>query len=111
LPIARCRGRSSDTGAFADAERLRFDWERPYTTHEWLDQVPTFGGHSTFAPERLGELLSGIRVAIDNVGDTFTMRYAALAITARRRRDQRRPTIRYARGSDLGEPMREDKST
>lgn len=74
------------TSAFTDPERLRFDWECSYTTDQWLDQVPTFGGHSTFAPESLDQLLSGIRVAIDDVGGTLTMRYAALAITARRRR-------------------------
>ena len=73
------------TSAFTDPERLRFDWQRSYTTGEWLEQVPTFGGHSTFAPERLAQLLLGLRTAIDNAGGTFTITYATLAITARRR--------------------------
>ena len=76
------------TSAFTDPERLRFDWQRSYTTGEWLEQVPTFGGHSTFPPERLAQLLLGLRTAIDNVGGTFTITYAALAITARRRYEQ-----------------------
>ncbi len=74
--------------AFTQPERLRFDWERSYTTDEWLDQILTFGGHSTFPPEKLDQLLSGIKAAIENAGGTFTMRYAALAITARLRPDQ-----------------------
>jgi SAM-dependent methyltransferase len=76
------------TRAFSDPGLLRFDWERSYTTEEWLDQVPTFGGHSTFPPGRLAQLLSGIRTAIDNAGGAFTTTYAALAITARRRHEQ-----------------------
>ena len=60
---------------------------RTATTAEWLDQIPTFGGHSTFAPETLDELLSGTRATIDEIGGSFTMRYAALALTARRTAD------------------------
>jgi SAM-dependent methyltransferase len=73
------------TSAFTEPERLRVDWERSYSTEEWLDQVPTFGGHSTFPPEQLAQVLSGIRTALDNAGGAFTMTYAALAMTARRR--------------------------
>lgn len=76
------------TDAFTAPERLRFDWERSYTTDQWLDQIPTFGGHSTIAPEKLDQLLSGIGAAIENVGGSFKMRYAALAIIARRRPDE-----------------------
>jgi SAM-dependent methyltransferase len=76
------------TNAFDNPERLRFDWERSYTKDEWLEQVPTFGGHSNFPPEKLEELLSGIGTAIDKAGSSFTMGYAALAITARRRCDR-----------------------
>ena len=72
------------TGAFTVPERLRFDWERSYTSEQWLDQVPTFGGHSTFPPQKLDQLLSGIAAAIDEIGGSFTMKYAALAITTRR---------------------------
>jgi SAM-dependent methyltransferase len=76
------------TSAFTELARLRFDWERAYTTEQWLDQVPTFGGHSTFPPGQLAQLLSGIRTAIDNAGGTFTVTYASLAITARRYHEQ-----------------------
>ena len=35
-----------DRTALPHAAREHFDWERTYTRDEWLDQVPTFGGHS-----------------------------------------------------------------
>jgi SAM-dependent methyltransferase len=72
------------TSAFTDIELLRFDWERPYTTEEWLDQVPTFGGHSTLPPEKLDAVLSRMSAAIQQSGGSFTMRYATVALTAHR---------------------------
>jgi len=70
------------SGAFTDPERWRVDWERAYTTAEWLEQVPTFGGHSTFPEATLKQLLHGIGAAIDAAGGSFTARYAAVALTA-----------------------------
>lgn len=69
-------------GAFGDLERWQFDWTHPYTRDEWLDQVPTSGGHSRFPPDQLNELLAGIGAAIDTVGGNFTMRYATVVVTA-----------------------------
>ena len=71
-------------GAFGDPEQWRFDWERPYTRDEWLDQVPTFGGHSQLPPAKLEELLAGIGAAIDAAGGSFTMRYTTVVVTAAR---------------------------
>ncbi|HEY5987734.1 MAG TPA: class I SAM-dependent methyltransferase, partial [Streptosporangiaceae bacterium] len=71
-------------GAFGDPEQWRFGWGRPYTRDEWLDQLPTFGGHSQFPPTKLQELLAGIGAAIDTVGGSFTMDYTAVAVTATR---------------------------
>jgi SAM-dependent methyltransferase len=71
-------------GAFGAPERWRFDWERSYTRHGWLDQVPTFGGHNRFPPATLEALLAGVGDAIDAVGGRFTMRYAAVVVTAAR---------------------------
>ena len=70
------------TGEFNEPERWQFDWDRPYTRDEWLDQVPTFGGHSQIRPAELERLLAGIGQAIDAVGGSFTMGYATLVITA-----------------------------
>lgn len=71
--------------AFGNPEQWRFEWERSYTCDEWLDQVPTFGGHSQFPPSTLRELLAGIGAAVDAAGGRFTMRYTAVVVTAARR--------------------------
>jgi hypothetical protein len=73
-----------DAGGFGPAERWRFDWQRPYTKDEWLDQVPTSGGHNRFPPGKLDELLVGLGDAIDRAGGTFRMRYVTWVSTATR---------------------------
>jgi SAM-dependent methyltransferase len=72
------------TGAFDDPQTWRFDWSRPYTRAEWLDQVPTFGGFSLLPPDARAELLAGLGAAVDSVGGAFTMEYATLVATAAR---------------------------
>jgi SAM-dependent methyltransferase len=72
-------------GAFTAPERWRVDWRRAYSTDEWLDQVPTLGGHGRLAPQTLDALLDGIAAAVDAAGGRFTMRYAAITVTAARR--------------------------
>ena len=71
-------------GGFGDPEQWRFDWERPYSRDEWLDQVPTFGGFSRLPPATQAELLAGIGAAIDALGGSFTMGYATVAASAAR---------------------------
>ncbi len=73
----------ASAGPFGEPERWRVDWERTYTRDEWLDQVPSFGGHTQLSPDRLTELLAAIGAAVDQMGGSFTMRYAAVAVTAR----------------------------
>lgn len=70
------------SGAFTEPEQWQFDWGRSYTRDEWLEQVPTFGGHSQIPPEKLAELLSGIGDAIDAAGGSFLMGYNAVVVTA-----------------------------
>jgi SAM-dependent methyltransferase len=70
-------------GAFGDPEQWRFGWDRPYTRDEWLEQVPTFGGHSQIPPAGQHEVLAGIGAAIDAVGGSFTMHYTTVVVTAR----------------------------
>jgi SAM-dependent methyltransferase len=70
------------TGRFGEPEQWQFDWERPYTRDAWLEQVPTFGGHSRIPPEKLAELLTGIGDVIETAGGRFTMGYAAVVVTA-----------------------------
>lgn len=82
--LAKAMSGIREAGAFGDPEEWRFGWERSYTRDEWLDQVPTSGGHSRFPPGKLEELLAGIGAAIDAVGGSFTMRYTAVVATATR---------------------------
>ena len=72
------------TSRFDEPELWQFDWERPYTREEWLEQVPTFGGHSQLRPEKLTELLAGIGEVIDSASGSFVMGYTAVVVTARR---------------------------
>lgn len=67
---------------FAAPEEWRYDWERCYTRDEWLDQVPTFGGHSLLSVDRRDALLAGIGAAIDAVGGRFAMHYTTLTVAA-----------------------------
>ncbi len=69
-------------GGFGEPETWRFDWSRPYTRDEWLDVVPTFGGHGLLPPRVQAELLAGIGAAVDAAGGAFTMEYATVAATA-----------------------------
>ncbi len=70
------------TGRFSEPEQWQFDWKRPYTRAEWLEQVPTFGGHTQIPPEKLTELLTGIGDVIDAAGGSFIMGYTATVVTA-----------------------------
>ncbi len=73
-----------EVSGFGNPEQWRFDWQRSYARDQWLDQVPSFGGHSQFPPAKLEELLAGIGAVIDAMGSSFTMRYAAVVVTAER---------------------------
>jgi hypothetical protein len=70
--------------AFGEPEQWRFEWDRLYTRDEWLDQLPTFGGHNRVPPAALAELLAEIGAAIDAAGGGFTMHYTTAVITAAR---------------------------
>ncbi len=69
-------------GVFEGPEEWRFDWQRVYSRDEWLDQVPTFGGHSRLPSEKRAELLAGIGRAVDSVGGSFVMDYVTVVTTA-----------------------------
>ena len=81
------RGRRRHQGsrvASASQKQWRFDSDRPYTRDEWLDQVPTMGGHAQLHGQARKRLLAGLRAAIDALGGGFTMNYATVAVTAAR---------------------------
>ncbi|WP_372404295.1 class I SAM-dependent methyltransferase [Streptomyces luteireticuli] len=70
------------SGAFGASERWRADWDREYTRDQWLDQLPTSGLTARLSPSALDALLAGTAAAVDARGGRFTMRYAAVAVTA-----------------------------
>jgi SAM-dependent methyltransferase len=72
-------------GAFTEPEQWRFDWERPYTRAEWLEQLPTQGVLTRLPADRLALILDEVGAAIDTLGGVFTMRYATVVVTAARR--------------------------
>ncbi|MDT7553928.1 MAG: hypothetical protein QOI16_2464, partial [Pseudonocardiales bacterium] len=74
-----------EVGGFTEAEQWRFDWARPYTRAEWLDQLPTTGPLTQLPPDKLAEVLTGVGAAVDVIGGSFTVRYATVVATATRR--------------------------
>jgi hypothetical protein len=71
-------------GGFGEPEVWRHEWDHVYTRDEWLDQVPTHGGHSRFPAGQLDAILAGIGAAIDEVGGSFPMHYTTVTVTALR---------------------------
>jgi SAM-dependent methyltransferase len=68
-------------GGFGEPEQWRSDWDRQYTRDEWLDLVPTFGGHSNFPAAAQEEIMTGLGAAIDAVGGSFPLHFTAVAVT------------------------------
>lgn len=71
-------------GAFGEPEQWRFDWDLPYTRDDFLDQIPTTGGHNRLPAAQLEALLAGMGAAIDTAGGSVPVQYAALVLTAER---------------------------
>ncbi|GIJ57836.1 class I SAM-dependent methyltransferase [Virgisporangium aurantiacum] len=71
-------------GGLGEPEQWRHDWEHVYTRDEWLDQVPSHGGHSQLPAGQLDAILAGIGAAVDAVGGSFPMRYTTVTVTALR---------------------------
>lgn len=71
--------------AFAEPEQWEFGWQAGITTGEWLDQVPTAGGHQRLPAGTLRALLDGMAAVVDAAGGSFTMNYSTVALTAERR--------------------------
>lgn len=72
------------SGLFAEPELWRFDWEPSYTRAEWLDVLPTRGALTRLAAEPLTDVLYEVGEAVDALGGSFTVRYAAVVVTATR---------------------------
>ena len=73
-----------EAGTFGEPQRWHFDGERRYTRDEWLDVLPTQGGHTRLPATALREVLAGVGAAVDAVGGRFTMRQNTVVVTAAR---------------------------
>ncbi|MBX6751437.1 MAG: class I SAM-dependent methyltransferase [Micromonosporaceae bacterium] len=71
-------------GSFGEVRQWRTDWSREYTRDEWLDLVPTSGGHNLIPRPRLDELLAGLGAVIDAAGGRITVGYATVLLAASR---------------------------
>ena len=67
-----------------EPEQWRHGWEHVYTRDEWLDQVPSHGGHGRLPAGQLDALLTGIGAAVDAFGGSFPMHYTTVTVTALR---------------------------
>jgi SAM-dependent methyltransferase len=70
-----------EAGGFGEPERWQYDWERPYTRDEWLDQLATSGGLTPLRPERRAEVLEAVG---DSLGATITVHLTTVAIMVMR---------------------------
>lgn len=73
------------TGRFTEPEEWRETWTVTMAREQWLDQVPTVGGHSRIPPDKLRALLDGMGAVIDDHGGSFTMTYTTVMISATKR--------------------------
>ena len=78
------QGLRATDGAFGEPEIWRFEWDQTYTRDEWLDVVPTHGGHSLMPEDQRNALLAALGDAIDVLGGSFEMHYTTAAVTATR---------------------------
>jgi SAM-dependent methyltransferase len=79
---ARAADGIRENGAFGDPQQWQFEWDRPYTRDEWLEQVPTSGFAARLQPDTMQQILAGIGAAIDAAGGSFTAHYTTVAVTA-----------------------------
>ncbi|WP_127553785.1 class I SAM-dependent methyltransferase [Actinoplanes sp. OR16] len=67
------------SGRFGEPGLWTFEWEHTYTRGEWLDLVPTSGGHNLLPAGELETLLHHIG---DAIGDTVTIGYRTVVTVA-----------------------------
>jgi SAM-dependent methyltransferase len=72
------------TGRFDEPQQWRATWTAEISREQWLDQVPTAGGHSRIPADRLRALLAGLGEVIDDHGGSFLMTYTTIMINATR---------------------------
>jgi SAM-dependent methyltransferase len=89
------------TGQFTEPEQWRGTWTTVVSRDQWLDQVPTTGGHSRIPVDKLRALLAGMGKIIDDHGGSLPITYTTVMIGATRRHSRPGPTTADA-GADIG---------
>ena len=64
-------------------EHRTYEWDRDYTTAEWVDHLPSHSNHAALAPEALEALLADVGNAIDERGGVMHMHFVTTMVTAR----------------------------
>jgi SAM-dependent methyltransferase len=80
------------TGRFSEPEQWTATWTTVVSRDQWLDQVPTAGGHSRIPADKLQALLAGMGKIIDDHGGSFPLTYTTVLIGATRRHSRPGPT-------------------
>ena len=75
----------SRIGEFTEPERWSGTWTTVVSRDQWLDQVPTSGGHSRIPADKLQELLAGMGKVIDEHGGELPITYTTAMVGATRR--------------------------
>lgn len=78
------QGLRATDGAFGEPEIWQFEWDQTYTRDEWLDVVPTHGGHSLIPEAQRNALLAALGDAIDELGGSLAVHYTTIAVAATR---------------------------
>jgi hypothetical protein len=63
------------SGRFGPVEFRRYEWERRYTTAEYLDLLSSYSGHRAMTDEARDGLYGCISALIDAAGGSITKRY------------------------------------
>jgi SAM-dependent methyltransferase len=71
------------SGRFEKAEFRRYEWEKEYTTAEYLDLLSSYSGHRALAPDARAALYACIAGLIDGLGGRIAKRYLTLLTAAR----------------------------
>jgi hypothetical protein len=69
---------------FTEPERWDFEWTRQVSRAEWLDQIPTLGGMTQLDAAALNVVNDRVGAAIDTIGDSLTVPYTTVVVSATR---------------------------
>lgn len=72
------------SGRFGPVTFHAYEWDRTYTTNEYLDLLLTYSNHRALPADRQAGLLRCIRQRIDSYGGSITKRYLTQLATAQR---------------------------